>query len=75
MSYDEKGHPTVQGQVGSPEDGLFTAESSPWGDTHDDIADMRRLGKKQEFKVGATISMTWQSKLTMSREISASTPR
>lgn len=27
------------------------AEESAWGDTRQDIIDMRRLGKKQEFNV------------------------
>lgn len=51
MSLDVKASSKAPEQAISPEDGLCTAESSPWGDTRDDIADMKRLGKKQEFKV------------------------
>ena len=44
----------------SPEDGTpYVAEEGVWGETRFDMVDMKRLGKKQEFKVR---SIYWRAR-------------
>jgi hypothetical protein len=53
--WEAKNRFEVHEQDGSPDQGSPTyhvaAHETAWGETTHDVADMKRLGKKQEFKV------------------------
>lgn len=54
---------------------LTTGPDLDWGDTTDDIADMKRLGKKQEFKVRISLRRSLFKSVDLpNREISTFWP-
>lgn len=56
--YDSSSRETT----GNPEAGLMVGQQVPaavaYGDTKDDLADMARLGKKQEFEVQTNLGLS-----------------
>ena len=64
-SVDVKYEGVIYAQDSSPETGppsyLVEAFEMGFGDTKNDVSDMRRLGKKQEFRVGLYHELTFIS--------------